>query len=347
MIQLLVLLSFLLLNPSVAVAEEGETATPIQIRNPAAGLWREVRQREMESAGSSQVRGVQSGVLINPYGDRWRQFRMNLLLPVGGYLLAGIIGLVVLFHLLHGRVRIKAGVSDRKLLRYSVYERMVHWFMAFIFLFLALTGLVMLFGRSMLLPWMGADLFSLFASASKEGHNLMGPLFLLALVLVFIKFVRRNIYERGDLSWLLRGGGIIGKKPVPSSFFNMGEKSMFWMLIIVGSVIVASGLILLFPLFGQGREMMELSHVAHAIGAVAMVTVVIGHIYIGTIGMEGAIEGMKDGYCDLNWAREHHDRWAATCEAKGEVLSMEEAVAQQGERISVAVSSNVAEEAGK
>ncbi len=342
-ILLLVLISLLLLYSPVAVADEGKTVSPIQIRNPAADLWREVRQREMEGVGSSQVSGVQSGVLINPYGDHWRQFRMQQLLPVGGYLLVGVIGLVIIFHLLHGRVRIKAGVSDRRLLRYSTYERMIHWFMAFIFLFLAFTGVVLLFGRSLLLPWMGADLFSLLASASKEGHNLMGPLFLLALLLVFIKFVRRNIYERGDLSWLLRGGGIIGKKPVPSNFFNMGEKSLFWMLIIVGSIIGASGLVLVFPIFGQGREIMELSHVAHGIGAIAMLAVVIGHIYIGTIGMEGAIEGMRDGYCDLNWALEHHDRWAKKCEGKGDVLDAEEVAAQRGEGVSVIV----AEETGK
>ena len=328
------LLFSLLLYPAIlwsATPAEMTAASTEQFSNPHPGadLWRAVRQREQIMTGTSQVKGVQSGVLINVYGDRWREFRMYELLPVAGYVLGGMLLFITVFYFVRGRVPVEGGLTHQKLLRYSVYERMIHWFMAFIFLFLGFTGLVLLFGRSLLLPWMGPEVFSLLASASKEGHNLMGPLFLLALVLVFIKFVRRNIYQRGDLGWLLRGGGIIGKKHVPSNFFNMGEKTMFWLLVFVGGAIGVSGLILVFPVFGQGREIMELSHVAHTIGATIMLTIIIGHIYIGTIGMEGAIEGMKTGYCDLNWAREHHDYWAKQCEQRGEVLSEQQAAANK------------------
>ncbi|MCW8889728.1 MAG: formate dehydrogenase subunit gamma, partial [Sedimenticola sp.] len=140
------------------------------------------------------------------------------------------------------------------------------------------------------------------------------------------------IYEKGDLTWLLKGGGIVGKGHVPSNFFNMGEKSLFWMLILVGGVIAGSGLMLLFPIFNQGRVLLEFSHVAHGIAAVVMMTAVIGHIYIGTIGMEGALDGMTSGYCDLNWAREHHDHWAKECEVRGEVFTDAEVSQQAGEK---------------
>ncbi|MET0121922.1 MAG: formate dehydrogenase subunit gamma, partial [Candidatus Thiodiazotropha sp. 6PLUC9] len=205
-----------------------------------------------------------------------------------------------------------------------------HWFLASIFLFLAISGLILLFGRPLLIPVLGKEVFSVLASASKEGHNLIGPLFMLAVVLMFIQFVRRNIYQKGDLSWLLRGGGIIGSKHVPSNFFNMGEKSMFWLLILVGSVIIASGLMLVFPVFGQGREWMELAHVGHALGAILMITVIIGHIYIGSVGMEGALDGMTTGYCDLNWAKEHHDHWATEVIEKGDDLSQAEVEKLEG-----------------
>ena len=191
--------------------------------------------------------------------------------------------------------------------------------------------MILLFGRPLLIPLMGKEAFSLLASACKEGHNLAGPLFLLALLLIIFRFLGRNLYQKGDLTWLLRGGGVIGKKHVPSNFFNMGEKSMFWLLFFIGSLIVASGLILVLPAFGQGREIMELAHVGHTIGAIFMIAVILGHIYIGTVGMEGAIEGMKTGYCDLNWAKEHHDLWAKQAEARGEVLSNEEAATLRGE----------------
>ena len=323
-----VLMAFLL--PASVIADEQTTAKPIQIPNPAADLWREVRQRDVVGVGTTQAKGVDAGTLINPYGDKWTQFRMQLLIPYGGYLLGGMVLLLLIFYLVRGRIRMEEGPSGKKLFRYTVYERTIHWFQASLFLFLAVTGLIILFGRSLILPITGPELFSVLASASKEGHNLFGPVFMLALLLMFVQFVRRNIYERGDLTWLLRGGGIIGKTHLPSNFFNMGEKTLFWMLILIGGAIVASGLLLVFPIFGQGRVIMELSHVAHGIGALVMITAVLGHIYIGSIGMEGAIENMTTGYCDLTWAKEHHSNWAERCEQHGDVLTDEQVARSQG-----------------
>jgi formate dehydrogenase subunit gamma len=342
------LLSMLLIYTSLLNAQEppAQRSSITKLMNPASELWRDVRQRDVSASGKTQVKGVESGVLINANGDRWRQFRVYQLIPIGGYVLAGVLLLLAVFYVVRGRVPIEGGMSERKLPRYTSYERTIHWFIAGIFIFLALSGLIVLFGRPLLIPLIGKQAFSVLASASKEGHNLMGPLFLLALVLIFLRFVRRNIYQKGDLTWLLRGGGVIGKKHVPSNFFNMGEKTMFWLLVFVGGTIAASGLVLLSPVFGQGRELMELAHVGHAIGAVLMIAVILGHIYIGTIGMEGAIEGMKTGYCDLNWAKEHHDLWASQAEKRGEAIRNEEAMRLRGDIERMPRSEGI-EEAGK
>ncbi|MCU7853955.1 MAG: formate dehydrogenase subunit gamma [Candidatus Thiodiazotropha sp. (ex Monitilora ramsayi)] len=338
----------LLFSPLVDAEEKSARELPgVKVFNPAAELWRDVRQREAPVSGKTQVGGVETGVLINATGDRWRQFRMDELIPVGGYVIGAIIVLLLIFYMVRGRVPIEGGASDRKLPRYTTYERMVHWFIASVFLFLAITGLILLFGRPMLIPLFGKEGFSIIASACKEGHNLMGPLFLLALVMVFFQFVRRNIYQKGDLTWLLRGGGIIGKKHVPSNFFNMGEKTMFWLLVFVGSLIGISGLVLVFPVLGLGREFMALAHVGHAIGALLMIAVIIGHIYIGTVGMEGAIEGMKTGYCDLNWAKEHHDLWATKAIDQGEAMSNEAVASLNGEKTSTAPPGATIQGAGK
>lgn len=348
----LMLLACLFLYLPSAVAQPPEQPPPEQgfpstkVLNPAAELWRDVRQRYAPSSGTTQVKGVDTGVLINTNGDRWRKFRITQLIPIGGYVLGGVLVALALFYMVRGRVPVEGGLSDSKLPRYTNYERMIHWFIAGIFLFLALTGLILLFGRPLLIPLIGKEAFSAIASACKEGHNLIGPLFLLALVLIFIRFVRRNIYQKGDLTWLLRGGGIVGKKHVPSNFFNMGEKSLFWLLVFVGGLIGVSGLVLVSPIFGQGREIMELAHVGHGIAAILMIAVIIGHIYIGTVGMEGAIEGMKTGYCDINWAREHHDLWARNAEEKGEALSNEEVASLRGEKGSP-LSNTTLEETGK
>lgn len=296
----------------------------IQVPNPGAELWSAVRQRGLAVEGRSQVQGPDSGVLINPYGQQWREFRMEQLVPYSAYILAAAIILIFLFYLIRGRIPVEGGASDKKLFRYSLYERTLHWSIAAIFIFLAISGVVMLFGRTVLIPLMGTEAFSYIAVVCKEGHNLAGPLFAILLILMFFQFARRNIYQKGDLTWLLRGGGVIGKAHVPSNFFNMGEKSMFWMLVIIGGLIAASGLLMAYPLIEAERTWLELSHVSHGISTVIMMVVIIGHIYIGSIGMEGAIDGMKTGYCDLNWAKEHHDLWANKCEEQGEVVSENE-----------------------
>jgi len=142
--------------------------------------------------------------------------------------------------------------------------------------------------------------------------------------MMVVSFARRNIYEKGDLTWLLKGGGFIGKGHVSGGFFNMGEKSWYWMVILIGLAISISGLILVSPNFGQGRVIMAISHVVHVLGAIILIAVSLGHMYMGSIGTEGSIEAMKSGYVDINWVEAHHDRWAQRVKENDEVLTAEE-----------------------
>ena len=305
----------------------------VSAMNPGGELWREIRQRDgLVTDGVSQVKGVETGILINAQGDRWARFRITELTRYSSIALVAVFGLIILFYVLRGKVGIEGGLSGRMVRRFTDYERIVHWTLAIVFLFLAITGLILLLGRPLLMPVFGKEVFSLMASASKEGHNLFGPLFLVSLLLMLFSFARRNIYEKGDLTWLLKGGGFIGDGHVPGGFFNMGEKSWYWMVILIGLIIAASGLILVSPNFGQGRIIMELSHVIHVISALILVVVSIGHMYMGSIGTEGSLEGMTTGYVDINWADAHHDRWGKECHDKGLIISAEEYARLQGQK---------------
>ena len=319
------LLVFLLTAP----ANAGPPQRPgfpqgVSAPNPGSDLWREVRQRDLPVTGISQVKGVDSGVLINVQGDRWARFRINNPVRHAPTVLVAVLLVLLAFYVLRGKVGIEGGLSGRMVFRFTDYERILHWTLAIVFLFLAITGLILLLGRTLMIPLFGHHLFSLMASASKEGHNLFGPIFLVSLLLMLVSFARRNIYEKGDLTWLLKGGGFIGKGHVSGGFFNMGEKSWYWLVILVGLAISISGLILVFPNFGQGRVIMAVSHVVHVFGAILLIAVAIGHMYMGSIGTEGSSEGMKSGYVDINWAEAHHDRWAKTCHENDELLSAEE-----------------------
>ncbi len=324
---LAVLLAIVTLGlPHVADAQASPPEPPQEFSpvNPGVDLWRDVRQRDLPVTGISQVRQVDSGILINVHGDRWARFRMATLTQYSGIALVAIFVIVVAFYAIRGKVPIEGGLSGRMVKRFSDYERVVHWTLAVVFLFLALTGLILLFGRPLLIPLFGKEIFALIASASKEGHNLFGPLFLVSLVMMLISFGRRNIYEKGDLTWLLKGGGLIGDGHVSGGFFNMGEKTWYWMVILIGLVIAISGLILVSPNFGQGRIVMEVTHLIHTASAMLLIVVSVGHMYLGSIGSEGSLEGMKTGYVDISWADAHHDRWGKVCHQQDLIVSPEE-----------------------
>ena len=328
---LLLLLCLALLQFQAHAADHPSPAPGMVSTVPGADLWREVRQRDgMVIDGISQVKGVDSGVLINVQGDKWARFRINNPVKHAPTVIIAVILVLLLFYVIRGKVKIEGGLSGRMVLRFTDFERILHWTLAIVFLFLAFTGLVLLVGRPLLIPLFGKPVFSLLASASKEGHNLFGPIFLVSLLMMLYSFARRNIYEKGDLTWLLKGGGFIGKGHVSGGFFNMGEKSWYWLVILVGLAISISGLILVSPSFGQGRVIMEISHVIHVLGAIILMAVSIGHMYMGSIGTEGSSEAMKSGYVDINWVEAHHDRWAKECHAKDLLISAEEFARMQG-----------------
>ncbi len=345
-IQTLLLLVGLLL-PQLSLADgppkQNNFPDGVSSQSLGADLWREVRQRDLQSSGVSQVKGVDSGILINAHGDQWARFRTSKLTTYGSIALAAMFGLVFLFYVIRGKIGIEGGFSGNMVQRFTDYQRIAHWTLAIVFLFLAITGLILLLGRPLLIPLFGKGVFSILASASKEGHNLFGPLFLVSLLMMLFSYVSRNIYEKGDLTWLLRLGGSIGDGHVSTGYFNMGEKIWYWIVILIGLVVALSGLILVSPNFGQGRVIMELSHITHTIGALALIVFSVAHIYLGWIGSEGAMEGMKTGYVDASWADAHHDRWGKECRDQGLVISAEEYARLQGKNPAV----EVATEQGK
>jgi formate dehydrogenase subunit gamma len=336
------LISALLLMAMLLMVQQANAAAPQQHKdfpqgvsttNPGSDLWREVRGRDLPMSGVTQVQGVDSGVLINSQGDRWARFRIDQPVQHAPAVLLVVLAILVLFYVLRGKVGIEGGLSGRMVKRFTDYERVVHWILALVFLYLALTGLILLLGRTLLIPLFGHQVFSLLASASKESHNLFGPIFLVSLIMMLVSFARRNIYQKGDMTWLLKGGGFIGKGHVSGGFFNMGEKSWYWMVILIGLIISISGFILVMPNFGQGRVIMAISHVVHVLGAIVLIAVSLGHMYMGSIGTEGSMEAMKSGYVDINWVEAHHDRWARQVKENDEILSAEEFARLHGRRL--------------
>ena len=287
-----------------------------------APFWRAVRESGTQ-AGTSSLPGADKGILIQSFvqypgsrlasaGEAWRQVRNNWIIPYGGSLLLIVLLAVSLFYWRKGPLGANVVDTGRKIERFTPFERAAHWANAAAFVVLAVSGIVMAFGKFFLLPIIGATLFGWLTFALKNLHNFFGPLFVVSLLVVIVTFVRDNLPRAGDLTWLLRGGGMVGGAHVPSHRFNAGEKVLFWGgVLLIGLVVVGSGLVLdmLVPGLLYSRGQMQIAHMIHAAAALVMMVMFIGHIYMGTVGMTGALDAMRTGYVDEAWAKEHHELW--------------------------------------
>jgi formate dehydrogenase subunit gamma len=254
-----------------------------------------------------------------PAGRDWRYFHQVTLHLIGGIAILGIFGLLLLFYLIRGTVRIENGRSGRPLPRFNSFERMVHWMTAACFIILALSGLNITFGRQLILPWLGPEAFTAMTQWGKYAHNFLSFPFTLGVVLTFLMWIASNIPSRVDLEWIKQGGGMVGHKHPPAGRFNAGQKLIYWVVVIGGGLVAASGYLLMFPFYGTNIADMQLAQVVHGVVAVLFVAAMLVHIYMGTLGEEGAFEGMWDGTVDENWAKQHHRIWYEEEASKGHV----------------------------
>jgi formate dehydrogenase subunit gamma len=258
-------------------------------------------------------------VLIQPAGRTWDYFHEVLLRWIGVVVICGMVGVVALGYFVIGRLRISAGRSGTRVQRFTGFERFSHWLTATSFVALALTGLNITFGKVALRPLIGPDAFSLLAQYAKYIHNYVSFAFVTGLALIAIMWIKDNIPHKIDVTWLREGGGFIRSKHPRAGRFNAGEKLVFWFALGAGAAVALSGYLLMFPFYVANIAGMQLAQVVHGLIAVLFIAVIIAHIYIGTLGMEGAFEAMGRGSVDLNWAREHHSAWLEDEVAKGRV----------------------------
>lgn len=303
------------LDAGYATQSNGERAK-VQPGNNAP-MWRQVGSGVAGYSSLPASTAPEAGVLIQPFtqypgsrlttaGEAWRQVRNNYILPYGGSLVLIVLGGFAVFYWRKGQLKNTDAPTGRKIERFSAFERSAHWVNAIAFVVLALSGLVMAFGQFVLLPLIGTTLFGYLTFLLKNAHNFVGPLFAVSLLVVIFTFAKDNLPAKGDLTYLLKFGG------AKSGRYNAGEKFVFWGgVFALGLVLVGSGLILdqLVPGFSYVRANMQVTHLVHASAAIFMVALFIGHIYLGTIGTEGALEGMQTGYVDESWAKENHALW--------------------------------------
>ena len=294
----------------VAMAMPAAAQQPNSVNPTAAAVQEQQLLQQLNVIkGLGTIPDTKSYVLEHPAGREWREFRTVTLKWIGGVAVLGILALLTIYYLWHGAMRIEAGRSGRKILRFNVFERFVHWLTGVAFVILGLTGLNITFGRSLLLPWMGPQAFSEWTEWGKFAHNYISFAFTTGVVLMFFIWVVRNLPTRADIKWFKSGGGMFGGEEPPAHKFNGGEKLIFWTSMFGGGAVAVSGYVLLFPFYGTDITSMELAQIVHSTVAMLFVAAMFVHFYMGTIGVEGAFEAMADGNVDVNWAKERHRLW--------------------------------------
>ena len=269
--------------------------------------------------GRISIPDAMAASLIQPAGRDWRYFQRSMLPIIGGVAIIGMFALLLIFLMVRGRIRIYHGFAGTTILRFASFERFTHWLTASCFIVLALSGLNISFGRILILPLFGAEVFATLSAYAKLAHNYLSFPFMFGLVTMFLIWIKDNIPGKLDLEWFRQGGGILfeGQHP-PSRRFNAGQKGIFWIVILGGALMSVSGWFLLFPYLPGNVTTLQLCSVIHAVIAMLLIAVMMAHIYIGSIGMEGAFDAMGSGEVDLNWAKEHHSLWVKETQAKGQ-----------------------------
>jgi formate dehydrogenase subunit gamma len=297
----------------LAIVAPAAAQQPTQVNPTASSVKEQQLLNALQGGGTIggrvSIPDQKSGTLIQPGGRDWRQFHEVTLRWVGAIAILGMLVLLVAFYLIRGQVKLESGFSGRRIVRFNAFERFVHWMTATCFIILALSGLNITFGKPLLLPLIGEGAFAGWSQWAKYAHNYLSFPFALGVFAIFLIWVAGNIPNKVDVEWTRRGGGLVGHDHPPAYRFNGGQKMVYWIVVLGGTAVAASGYLLMFPFYATGIQGMQLAQTVHAIIAVLFVAAMLAHIYIGTIGMEGAFEAMGEGTVDVNWAREHHPLW--------------------------------------
>ena len=295
-----------LASPAGAQQRNSDT----QVNPTASSVKEEQLLRQMRIiSGRGSIPDVKSYNIEQPAGRDWRHFHEVTLHWLGGIAILGMLGLLVAFYLIRGMVRIESGRSWRTLIRFSMFERLVHWTTATCFIVLALSGLNITFGKDLLMPLVGEETFAAWSQWAKYAHDYLSFPFTLGVIAILLMWIAWNIPGKLDVEWVKQGGGLFGSRHPPARRFNAGQKMIYWIVVIGGTAVAASGYLLMFPFYLTDIAGMQLAQMVHGVVALLFVAAMLAHVYIGTVGMEGAFEAMWDGKVDVNWAKQHHSAW--------------------------------------
>ncbi len=305
----------LALTTLVALAGTPAWATPEPNNQPThsdAELLGKLNETAMPPgtiSGFVHIQDPKAAVLVQPNGRVFEYFHAGTQRWIdGGMVVVAVLAMAALY-LFAGTMKYTPDRRGRTMQRFTVFERFVHWLTAATFVLLGLTGLNLVLGRVLLEPLIGDAAFYQLTLYGKLAHNFFGFPFIVGLVLMSAQWLHENLPRAVDIAWFKELGGMFGGAHPPAWKFNAGQKMIYWLAVFGGGLICVTGVGLIFPFYVTGILGMQLMQVLHSTMAGVMIAVVIGHIYLGSVGVRGSFEAMARGRVDVNWAQTHHPLW--------------------------------------
>jgi formate dehydrogenase subunit gamma len=296
--------------PAAVAQQVNPTASSVQ----EEALMQALQEGQVLS-GRVTIPDAKAAALIKPGNKGWAALHTGNMQLLATGIFLGTLGLLAAFYLFRGRIPIDGGRAGRSMRRFDGIERFGHWLVAVSFIVLSLTGLNLLVGTSVIQPLVGEAAFGAMTHWGKMAHNYVSWAFMLGLVLIFVTWVAENVPSKIDLVWLSHAGGLLSDHDhPPARKFNAGQKVIFWSTILGGAALSYTGVMMLFPTLAGSPADWQFYQLIHSIVSAVLAGVILAHIYIGSVGMEGAFDAMGTGEVDVNWARQHHSLWVEEVE---------------------------------
>ena len=193
--------------------------------------------------------------------------------------------------------------------RYDANERLNHWSVAILFVLLAASGLAFFHPAFWFLSGLLGG-----GTWARILHPFLGVLMFVLFSIMAIRYWDDNKIKPYDREWGKRLSDVIGNRDhdLPQiDKYNLGQKWLFWVMVVTMTLLVVSGVVIWRPYFAEAFHInvIRIAAVIHAVSAFILILGIIVHIYAGVFWVVGSLRAMTRGTVSHAWARHHHALW--------------------------------------
>jgi formate dehydrogenase subunit gamma len=241
--------------------------------------------------------------------------------PIFLGILIGVPAVFLLHYLVIGPKVFPHG--GKKIKVFSMFNRTIHQMAALSFIVIVPTGFVMVFGS-----FFGGGAF---VTLCKDLHGFFTILFAIAVIPMFLMWVKDALFNFDDVKWMMIVGGYLSKekKPIPAGKFNAGQKMWFWIATLGGIAMIVTGAMMYLLDFDMSMltsmtglsqiDLLRLAAILHNVVGFAVVALFITHVYMSLFAIKGAVHSIIDGHMEEEEVKILHSSYYKKLQKEGKV----------------------------